>query len=178
MMTRKRNLFNEKVDDFLILTILSTIKKRRILQQTKDLTHHVWHLPHILAPKAYQLPNQEEVHKLKDDFLQWQNEEEFDILHFSNPPKKEILIELKSILHLLHSKPGHESIFNWIWNWISILTWSINSKNSSNFLNNSSHFLIRSSSSPISINIHQIHLKPFNPSKSLSYSSNNLSRSE
>jgi len=25
---------------------------------------------------------------------------------------------------------------------------------------------------------HQIHLKPFNPSKSLSYSSNNLSRSE
>jgi len=53
---------------------------------------------------------------------------------------------------------------------ISILTWSIDS-------NNSSHFLIRSLSPPIFTNIHQIHLKPFNPSKSFSYFSNNLSRS-
>jgi len=32
MLTRKRNSFNEKFEDFLIFTILSTIKKRRILK--------------------------------------------------------------------------------------------------------------------------------------------------
>ena len=125
----------------------------------------------LFDSETYQLPNQEEVHKLKDDFLQWQNEEEFYHLHSSNSPKKDILIKLKSILHLFHSKQYHESIFNWIWNLILILTWSIDS-------NNSSHFLTTSSSPPIFTNIHQTHLKPFNPSKSLSYSSNNLSRSE
>jgi len=125
----------------------------------------------LFDSETYQLPNQEEVHKLKDYFLQWQNKEEFSCLCFSNSPIKEILIKLKSVLYLLHSKQDHESIFNWIWNLISILTWSIDS-------NNSSHFLTTSSSPPIFTNIHQTHLKPFNPSKSLSYSSNNLSRSE
>jgi len=33
MLTRKRNSFNEKFDDFLILTKVSTIKKRRILKK-------------------------------------------------------------------------------------------------------------------------------------------------
>jgi len=84
-------------------------------------------------------------------------------------------MKLKSVLHLFHSKQDHKSIFNWIWNLISILTWSIFSFK---YSNNSSHFLIKSSSPPIFINIHQIHLKLFNPSKSLSYSSNNSSRSE
>jgi len=36
MLTRKRNSFNEKFDDFLIFTILSTIKKRRILKNYND----------------------------------------------------------------------------------------------------------------------------------------------
>jgi len=80
-------------------------------------------LPHDLVPKTYQLPNQEEVHKLKDDFLQWQNEEEF--YYFCHPSclkNWDKQIELKSVLHLFHSKQDHESIFNWIWNLISILT--------------------------------------------------------
>jgi len=33
MLTRKRNSFNEKLDDFLIFTIISTIKKWRILNK-------------------------------------------------------------------------------------------------------------------------------------------------
>jgi len=36
MMTRKRNSFNEKVDDFVIFTILSTINKRRNLIKNKQ----------------------------------------------------------------------------------------------------------------------------------------------
>jgi len=36
MLTRKRNSFNEKVDDFLMFTNYGTIKKRRILKQMKD----------------------------------------------------------------------------------------------------------------------------------------------
>jgi len=32
MLTRKRNSFNEEVNDFLILTIFSTIKKSRMLR--------------------------------------------------------------------------------------------------------------------------------------------------
>jgi len=76
MLTRKRNSFNEKFDDFLILTILSTINKRGILKiKDYELTKKI--LPDNLVPKTYQLPNQGEVHKLKYDLLQWQNEEEF-----------------------------------------------------------------------------------------------------
>ena len=33
MLTRKRNSFNEEFDDFLIFTIVATIKKRRILRK-------------------------------------------------------------------------------------------------------------------------------------------------
>jgi len=35
ILTRKRNLFNEKFEDFLIITILSTINKRRILRKLR-----------------------------------------------------------------------------------------------------------------------------------------------
>ena len=37
MLTRKRNSFNEKVDDFLIFRIFSTIKKKRNLRQNQRL---------------------------------------------------------------------------------------------------------------------------------------------
>ena len=168
ILTRKRNSFNEDVNDFLILTFFSTIKKRRILiwkGKIKDdkITRKI--ILDILDPKTYQLQNQEEVHKLKDNFHKWQNEEEFyycpSCLKNWDKQKK-----LKSVLHPLHSKQDYESIFSWILNLLSILTWS--SLYIFKTSNNSSHFFITSSSPPIFTNIHQIHPKPFNPSKSLS----------
>ena len=71
-----------------------------------------------LVSKTYQLPNQEEFHKLKDDFLQWHNEEGFYLLCPSCMKNWDKQKDLKSILHLFHSKQDHESIFNWIWNLI------------------------------------------------------------